>query len=81
MSGNIEARLRKLELEAGHRLNAPKIIVLHRDDSEDLAAILAANNVTHGENDLIISIARGLAGEVPFLPFTQRIISIQETRA
>jgi hypothetical protein len=81
LSGNIETRLRKLEAEAEQELNAPQIIILKHDQDEDLDAILDANNVTRTGHDLVISISRGLGGDVPFLPFNQRVISIQQTAA
>jgi hypothetical protein len=76
MSGNIDARLRKLELEAEQELNAPQIIILKANQDENLDEILEANNVKRTGHDLIISVSRGLGGEVPFLPFNERIISI-----
>jgi hypothetical protein len=78
---SLETRLSKLEEASDRQLNAPQIIILKRNQNEDLDAILAANKVTCTGHDLIISVSRGLVGEVPFLPFDERIISIQQTAA
>jgi hypothetical protein len=72
LTGNIETRLRKLELEAEQEMSAPQIIILYHDKDEDLETILAANSLTTTERDLVISLARG-SGERR--PLDQRIIS------
>lgn len=79
MSGSIEARLRKLEAEAERELGAPQVIIVKANQDENLDEILEANNVRRTGHDLIISISRGLGGQVPFLPLSERIVSIQQT--